>query len=250
MDDSSTTLSPKRKWLLYQAAADFYFLLNKSYPRMSTLDLVGNRYDLNAQERWLLSRGLFSQREALARLKKREKGAAWQQDLLVVDGHNVQITVESFFEGRPLLKANDGALRDVAGLSSRYRMTETTNMALDMVFRFFDEFPPGEALFLFDEPMSRSGELASIYRDRLARAGISGAARAVPVPEREFPYDRCVAASSDRAIIDSSSRWIDLACRIIEYFGAPQITADFSGVIFGKSAQMRLFEGGGPFFED
>lgn len=209
---------------------------------MASLDLVGNRYGLDALERGLLSRGLFSQPEALARLKKREKGSAWQQDLLVVDGHNVQITVESFLEGRSLLKANDGAMRDLAGLSYRYRMTETSNMAIDMVFRLFDEFPPKEVLLLFDEPMSRSGELASIYRERLVRARISGGARAVPVPEREFPYDRCVVASSDRAVIDSSTRWMDLACRIIEYFGTPQITADFSGIILDQSVQNRLFE--------
>ena len=167
--------------------------------------------------------------------------------LLVVDGHNVQITLESFIEGRPLLKANDGALRDLAGQSYRYRMTETSNVALDMVFRFFEEFPPGEVLFLFDEPMSRSGELAAIYRDRLIRAGIAGGAQAAPVPEREFPYDRCVAASSDRAVLDSSSRWIDLACRIIDYFGAPRITADFSGIILTNSADRRLFEDNGAF---
>jgi hypothetical protein len=248
MNDSSSILSPKRKWLLYQAAADFFFLLNKSYPRTAALDLAGNRYSLNSMERMLLSRGLFAQREALARRRKREMGAGWQRKLLVVDGHNVQITLESYIAGRPLLKANDGALRDLAGMSYRFRMTETSNMALDMVFRFFEEFPPCEALFLFDEPMSRSGELASIYRDRLARARISGGAKATPVPEREFPYERCIAAGSDRAIIDSSCHWIDLACRIIEHFGVPQITADFSGFIPAGSASRRVFEGGGPFW--
>jgi hypothetical protein len=248
MNDSSSTLSSKRKWLLYQAAADFFFLLNKSYPRAAALDLAGNRHDLDAFERMLLSRGLFGQQEALGRLKKREKASAWQRELLVVDGHNIQITVESYIEGRPLLKANDGALRDLAGLSSRYRMTETSNMAVDMVFRFFEIFPPDKVLFLFDEPMSRSGELAAIYRERLVKARISGEAKAVPVPEREFPYDRCVAASSDRAVIDSATRWMDLACRAIEYFCSPRITADFSGIILADSAARTLFEDGGPFW--
>jgi len=248
MDDSSSTFSSKRKWLLYQAAADFFFLLNKSYPRAAALDLVGNRHDLDALERMLLSRGLFAQQEALGRLKKREKGSCWQQELLVVDGHNVQITIESYLEGRPLLKANDGALRDLAGLSSRYRMTETSNMAVDMVFRFFEKFPPAEVLFLFDEPMSRSGELAAVYRNRLVKVGIPGGAKAVPVPEREFPYDRCVAASSDRALIDFSTRWMDLACRVIEYFGSPPITVDFSRITLASSAQRSLFEDSGPFW--
>jgi len=67
MDDSSPTLSSKRKWLLYQAAADFFFLLNKSYPRTAALDLTGNRYHLDAMERMMLRRGLFSRQEALGR---------------------------------------------------------------------------------------------------------------------------------------------------------------------------------------
>ena len=222
--------------------------MNKSYPRTAALDLTGNRYNLDALERMLLSRGLFSQQEAIARRKKREMGSGWQQELLVVDGHNVQITIESFIEGRPLLKANDGALRDLAGLSYRYRMTETSNMALDMVFRFFEEFPPGEVLFLFDEPMSRSGELAAIYRNRLIRAGISGGSKGHPGPGARISLRQVRCASSDRAIMDSSTRWMDLACRIIEYFGAPRITADFSGIIFADSAKRRLFEDGGPFW--
>ncbi len=238
----------KRKWPMFQAAADFFFLLNKSYPRPAALDLVGNRYGLDALERMLLSRGLFSQKEALGRIAKREAGRGWQRELLAVDGHNVQITIESFIAGMPLLKANDGALRDLAGQSHRFRLTELSNMALDMIFRFFAEFAPREVLFLFDEPMSHSGELAAIYRDRLIRAGIPGRALTAPVPEREFPYDRCVAASSDRAVLDASSRWIDLACLIIDRFGTPQLTADFSGIIAPGSAQRRLFEDGGLFW--
>ncbi len=203
---------------------------------------------MDALERMLLSRGLFGQQEALFRRKKREMGSGWQRELLVVDGHNVQITIESHIEGRPLLKANDGVLRDLAGLSYRYRMSETSNLAMDMAFRFFEDFPPDEVLFLFDRPMSRSGELAGTYRNRLIRQGIPGGTRATPVPESEFPFDRCVCASSDRAILDSSTRWLDLACLIIEHFGAPCITADFSGIIFADSAQKSLFEDGGPFW--
>ena len=222
--------------------------MNRSYPRTAALNLAGNRYDLNALERMLLSRGLFSRREALARRRKRELGHGWQNELLVVDGHNVQITIESCIEGRPLLKANDGALRDLAGLSHRFRLTESSALAQDMLIRFFERFAPREVLFLFDAPMSRSGELAAACRDRLARAGISGTARVAPVPEREFPYGECVAASSDRAVLDSSTRWMDLACRVIEYHGTPRITADFSTIIAAGSAEGSLFEDSGPFW--
>ena len=240
--------APKRRWLIFHAAADFFFFLNRSYPRESALDLAGNRYNLDASERMLLQRGIMSQKTALLRRAKRMLGESWRHELLVVDGHNVQITVESYIEGRPLLKANDGAMRDLAGLSARFRLTETTNLALDMIFRFFDEFPPREVHFLFDEPMSRSGELASIYRARLRKERHAGDARAVPVPEREFPYERCVVASSDGAILDSSRNWMDLACAVIDFFGTPAPTADFSSLILSGSARGLLFGDGGQFW--
>lgn len=231
-----------RKWNLFHAAADFFFLQNRSYPRQAALELVGNKFGLTAFERHLLHRGIFSQEKALSRRARRVRGAAWRNELLVVDGHNVQITIESFIECRPLLKANDGAMRDLAGQSARFRLSETSAMAVDMVLRFFREFPPQRVLFLFDAPMNRSGELASMYRERFRKAGLSGDARAVAVPEREFPPERHVVAGSDRAVLDASIAWIDLACQIIERFGSPEITADFSTMIPADHEKHFLFE--------
>jgi hypothetical protein len=175
-------------------------------------------------------------------------GSGWQGHLLTVDGHNVQITIESHIGGRPLLRANDGAMRDLAGQSARFRLSETSALALDMIFRFLREFSPKEVLFLFDAPMAHSGELAGIYRERIRNAGLRGDARAVPVPERQFPFPGCVAASSDRAVLDASTRWVDLACRVMDYFGPPQIMADFSGLISRRCAGEFPFRGGGPFW--
>ena len=244
----SPFLTPNRKWNLLQAAADFFFLQNRSFPRAAALDLTGNKYNLNAFERMLLHRGLFSQQEALARRAKRVMGDSWQQTLLAIDGHNVQITIESYIDGRPLLKANDGAMRDLAGQSSLFRYSERSNLAIDMLFRFFEEFRPRKVLFLFDQPMSHSGELASVYRTRLKKARIAGDAHAVPVPENEIPYDACFAASSDGAVIQASQGWLDLASRVVEYFGVPRITADFSPIVLTRSAAQHLFADGGPFW--
>jgi hypothetical protein len=237
-------LDSYRKWVLRHAAADFFFMLNRSYPRAAALDMVGNRYNLGAAERMLLQRGVLAQEQALGRRAKRMLGESWREEPLVVDAHNVQITIESYIEGRPLLKANDGAMRDIAGLSARFRLTETTSMVIEMIFSFFDQFPPREVIFLFDEPMSRSGELASIYRARLKKERLSGDARAVPVPEREFPYEKCIVASSDGAVLDSSRAWMDLACGIIEFSGTPELAADFSGLILSSR---RLFDNSGAF---
>ena len=234
MTSSISTLVGQRRLLVLQAAADFFFLQNRGYPRASALEWVGNRYRLVELERQLLHRGVFGQARALGRLAKRCKGSDWRNGSLVVDGHNVQITVESALLGRPLLRANDGALRDLAGQSAAFRLTEASEIALDMIFRFLEAYRPKQATFLFDAPMSHSGLLASRYRERLRAIGLAGEARAVPVPENEFPYDRCVIASSDQAVQEKAVQWLDLACAVIDAAGSFRICMDFSSFIPSK----------------
>lgn len=220
---------PKERWqTLSQAAADFFYFQNHSYPRSSALEWVGNRHGLTRVERELLHRGVFSQKDALQRQAKRCSGSEWLQEWLVVDGHNVQITVESFILGRVLLKANDGALRDLAGQSAKFRFSEISELAMDMLFRFLEEFRPKKALFLFDSPMSHSGLLADAYRRRLKSLGIPGGSRTSRVPEREFPYGECIVASSDHSVLEDSLKWLDLASCAIAFSGSLRLTADFS----------------------
>lgn len=237
MPTPPTLFAGQRRSLLLQAAADFLYLQNRRYPRASALEWVGNRYQLISMERQALHRGIFGQAEALGRLAKRCKGSDWRSECLVVDGHNVQITVESALLGRPLLKANDGALRDLAGQSSNFRFTEASEMAMDMIFHFLGEFRPRHATFLFDAPMSHSGLLAGKYREAMKTLGLAGTAEAVPVPEKELPYDRCVIAGSDQAVMEKADQWLDLACTILDAAGSFQIAVDFSSFSRSKHGE-------------
>ncbi len=155
--------------------------------------------------------------------------------MLVVDGHNVQITVESSLLGRPLLRANDGVIRDLAGQSANFRMTEASSLAVDLIFRFLGEFRPAEALFLFDAPISQSGRLAHSYQQQMNALGLSGTARAVPVPEREFPYAEAIIASSDQSVLEQASRWVDLAGMVLRFSESLQLTEDFSSLILARA---------------
>jgi hypothetical protein len=227
----SQSISPQfrqRQALIREAAADFFLLQNRGYPRCAALDWVGNRFQLDRLERESLRRGVFGQSVALARRSKRCLGADWQEEWLVVDGHNVQITVESVISGRPVVMANDGVLRDLAGQSARFRMSEVSEMAMDMVFHFFEAYRPARLLVLFDAPLSHSGLIAERYGQRLRQLGIPGQARAIAVPEREMPLAECVVASSDQALLDSSRAWLDLALRAVSMDGTVIPALDFS----------------------
>jgi hypothetical protein len=229
-----------RKWLLHQAATDFFFLQNRRYPRAAALGWVGDRYQLEHPERQVLHRGVFGQTLTLRRRGKRSQGAQWQATNLVVDGHNVQITVESALLGRPLLIANDGALRDIAGQSSGFRLRQVSELALQAILRFLVEFKSSEVLFLFDAPMSRSGLLARRYRQQMHAWGIVGGARTAPVPEREFPYAESVVASSDQAVLDASRQWLDLARRVIDHAGLARPLVDFSSLVLTTNVKQNF----------
>ncbi|NLI80285.1 MAG: DUF434 domain-containing protein [Deltaproteobacteria bacterium] len=222
--------------VVFQAASDFFFLLNRAYPRKASLRHVGDRYGLMRAERELLHRGVFSQEEAMHRKARRCLGSDWERTWLVVDGHNVHITLESAVLERPLLKGNDGALRDTAGVSGAFGISEVTEAAVEMVLGFFTAYRPKQVLMLFDAPMSRSGELAQRYFRGLRSLGIPGEARAVPVPEREIPYGECTVASSDQAVLNTAIQWMDLACRVLQFKGLLPLLTDFSHLAEARDA--------------
>ena len=200
---------------LRSAAADFLYLLDHEYPRSASLQLVGNRYNLDRLHREVLHRGVFAQEEA----KQRRKRLVGPEELvdrkLLVDGHNVIITTESRFAGRPLIAANDGLIRDVAGISHRYRISPLTHEALDNIFRLFHNHPPSEILFFLDAPIRQSGELAAILRSALKNWNLTGDAQALKVPEKELIGGKGIVASSDSAVLDGVKQAIDLAAAVI-----------------------------------
>jgi hypothetical protein len=200
---------------LQKAAEDFHHLLNRGYPRKTTLELVGNRYQLAYDCRQLLHRGVFSDTDAKSRLKKKMPLHEIHHKDLAIDGYNVIITIESGISGRPLVLGNDGFIRDISGISGSFKKTERTEETLQLVLDVLKKFNPHQVLFLFDAPISMSGQLAQEVRDYLKRGNLSGDAKAVKVPEKFlFGYPGLI-ATSDTAIIDRSKKMVDLAGFII-----------------------------------
>jgi hypothetical protein len=198
------------------AAADFLYLLDRGYPRSASLQLVGNRYNLDRRHREVLHRGVFAQEEAKQRRKRLVTPEKLADRALLVDGHNVIITAESRFAGRPLIAANDGLIRDVAGISHRYRISSLTQEAIDTLFQVLVKYPPKETHFFLDAPIRQSGELAAILRSALERWNLTGDAQALKVPEKELIGGKGIVASSDSAVLDGVKQAIDLAAAVIK----------------------------------
>ena len=201
---------------LHLAAADFLYLLDRGYPRSASLQLVGNRYNLDRLHREVLHRGIFAREEAKQRRERLVGPEKLVDRKLLVDGHNVIITTESRFAGRQLIASNDGLIRDVAGISHRYRISSLTHEAIDHIFRLLHRHPPLETIFFLDAPIRQSGELAAILRSGLKSWNLTGDAQALKVPEKQLIGGKGVMASSDSAILDGVKQAFDLAAAVIK----------------------------------
>ena len=210
------------------AAADFLYLLDRGYPRSGSLQLVGNRYNLDRLHREVLHRGVFAQKEARQRRQRLVGPEKLVDRNLLVDGHNVIITTESRFADRPLIAANDGLIRDVAGISHRYRISSQTHDAIENLLKFLHKYPPRETLFYLDAPIRQSGELAAKLRSELKSWNLPGDAQALKVPEKRLIGAEGVIASSDSAVLDAAQQAFDLAAAVIKSLPQALELVDFT----------------------
>jgi hypothetical protein len=200
---------------LWKAAEDLRFLLNQGYPRDASLQLVGNRYNLDHDHRHLLRRGVFTASLAGQRRNKKVSLEEIRGKGLVIDGYNCLITLESALKAKAILLADDGFIRDISGVSGGYKAGPETEQALDLIIDLLLDGGSAKVLFLLDAPISGSGELAARIRDLMKERGLWGDAQAVKVPERMMAGYKGIIASSDTAVIDQSEQVFDLAGHLI-----------------------------------
>jgi len=210
------------------AVDDLIFLLDRRYPKKQAIEIVGNRYRLDGEERKILYRGVFDTRSAERR--KAKKCALSQVERILIDGYNVLITLESYLRGKMVFRSLDGYLRDIAGQYGDYTFDDFTRRGVELIVQFMKaeflkstrSFTGGE-LFL-DYPVSKSGELAAYLRHKFLKARLAIEVSVVRSPDfliiEGGARKGTAAASSDTVIIDKVSQVFDVPAFIIgEVFG-------------------------------
>jgi len=200
---------------LVDAVRDLRYLLNRGYPRDSAVVFVANHHRLKLDERHLLARCVFSRAEVASHRAKSAGSVGVRGKGLGVDGYNVLITSESILAGKPVVRCDDGFVRDLRAIFGKYRTSSVTSHALVKILKTIAGARPSDVIIMFDSQVSRSGELAAEVRRRLKEVGLRGDAQTVAgVDFKIRGFD--VVASSDRAIIERARAAWDIPAEILK----------------------------------
>ncbi len=204
--------------LLRALAKDLRYLLNRGYHKGPALNFLANRWQLTSLEREILTRAVFTKEEAIRRKKKRCLIKELKGQSLVVDGHNVLITVESALRGLPVFLGDDGFVRDASRLSRKFKKTVQTREALKALREALAKLSLNQVIVYFDAPLSRSGELAAETRKLLGSQRFGLEVYTVPSADlclRKAP----LIATSDSALIDQALKVFDLGAYTLKCLG-------------------------------
>ncbi|MHA1377799.1 MAG: DUF434 domain-containing protein [Candidatus Helarchaeota archaeon] len=201
---------------LHEAAQDLHYLLNRGYNRKSALKLVGDKYILNKKGRNILFRGIFSDKEIEKRKMKKISHKQLKDKILTIDGYNVLITLETMLTNKLLIISNDGFYRDASKISDRYKTSEKTNRAIDLIFNKLVQFSPKYIYIYFDKPISKSGEMALLFNKKISEFELKGEAMTVNSPDLEIIKKGEIILSADSVLLDKGNLIFDLAGLIIK----------------------------------
>jgi hypothetical protein len=200
---------------LSQATFDLCWLLSRGYADVSSVKLVGDRFDLNARQRSAISRCSCTDAAAKHRKGTQVELAQLSQQELHIDGFNIITTLEVALSGGVVLRGRDGCFRDVAGIHGTYRKVEETLPALLLIGEFLHQLQPTRCVWLLDSPVSNSGRLKGIIAEVAQEKGWSVDIRLVPDPDPLLIQSNGVVLSADSAILDRCQRWFNLNHHLI-----------------------------------
>ncbi|MEJ2595645.1 MAG: DUF434 domain-containing protein [bacterium] len=206
------------------AVADYGYLLQKNYSLSAILKLVGDRYQLPGEERSMLMRGISRPEDCNTRKQKTIPEIPEGSDLYL-DGYNVLRTLGSYFLGKILFVSLDGFLRDASEMHRKTLPTMIRKKCIREIFSYLSERRPGAIRIYLDEPVSKSGELASEMNDWITNHGMEGHALTMHSPDHQLKsVGHGIVCSADSSIIDHcQTNVFDLPRAILETRYQPRL---------------------------
>lgn len=223
-ESDARDFSPKALPVLSRAAEEVSYLLDRDYSRDPTITFVGNHYQLTSRQRLALTRTVSGKQARERRLAKLVDDGRLHGGRAIIDGFNAIITLEVALSGSPVVIGQDGAARDLAGLHGTYRIIDKTPRAINLMMDALERCGATGARFLFDAPVSNSGNLCKLVRTLSAGRPIAVEAEVQDDVDRALA-GRELVVSSDSVVLDRCASWVNLDAMIVRELSEQQSSA-------------------------
>ncbi|MCQ8892105.1 MAG: DUF434 domain-containing protein [Candidatus Methanosuratincola sp.] len=206
---------------LRDAAVDLRILLSKGYKRSSAVRFVADRYRLCRTDRLALFRCVYPEDVAEVHLRKLVPAEDLRGATISVDGFNILRTVYAALHGRPLYLCDDGFVRDISTGLSKPKFGDLVE-CLGLVIPCICDLRTSFAIFVYDRPVSRSGDLSKKTEELMGAKGVPGASKTSMRPDSEILACGDVVATSDSVVIARASKCFDLGGYLVsKILGSP-----------------------------
>lgn len=198
-----------------RAAKDYRKLLDAGYPEAPLLELVGNRYGLNAYQRAVLYRGMMPVSRARSRKSKKVRSVAGKP--VYVDGFNQLFTIANYILGRPVYIARDGFVRDTGELFGRPfggNASKAFRKAAALFFLHMAIKKPERMIIFLDARMDISPQAERMLREILSTGNDGAQPRgkntaSVPTMKLSRSTDAELRAVRDGVVVTADSRIVE-----------------------------------------
>ena len=199
-----------------KAVTDIRYLLDRGYPGKGAITFVCNHYRLDIKWRYVFTRVVFGRDTIKSRREKTVKCEDLEGEVVLVDGYNVLIGVESALKGEPVYLCDDGFLRDTRGVFRNYRCSGQTTKAMDEILGALRGVAPFRVEFLFDSQISKSKEMARWVEKKLKDVGLEGGAGTSRHVDHDLKQSNGIIATSDGSIIDEVAKAVNIQACVLE----------------------------------
>ncbi|MCX8065769.1 MAG: DUF434 domain-containing protein [Candidatus Hydrogenedentes bacterium] len=221
--------SPKHYERLKKAVEDLSYLFSRGYSEKIAIKVVGDHYQLTERQRIAVQRASCGDNSLRHRKEKEVLDDGDVRDnIILIDGYNLLITVESLISGGVLLRGRDGCVRDIASIHGTYHKVEETVPALRWIGTHIRLYAPREVRWFLDTPVSNSRRLAGLMREVAEANGWNWSVEVVNNPDRILVDEQGVVITSDSWILDRVSKWLNFVYRGIMIDGGRISLLDFS----------------------
>ncbi|MCD4703047.1 MAG: DUF434 domain-containing protein [Methanosarcinaceae archaeon] len=205
---------------LIQPAHDIRYLLSRGYPKTGAIQFVCDHYRLTVHQRHVLTRIVMVPELVGPRISKRVSCSDLENCSVAVDGYNVLIAVESILKGYCMWLGDDGYVRDTRGIFRKFKMTDNTFQAVDIVLRLLNAQNVRYVHIILDSQMSQSGKLAAHLLTVLAKYQLDGDTITSKQADHDLKMGNSdVVATADGVIIDAVDHVVDIPACIMDMMG-------------------------------